>query len=126
MKNETAVFIRLEPLASPYLHAEGFYQTDKGERKAYFHIAPQFGTVSHQAVNEAVKECRNRGGADWLIILGFSFESNISNATKTTSMGTFEVTKVRMADDLLQEGLLKKGKKAASFMTIGEPDIKLH
>jgi adenine-specific DNA-methyltransferase len=71
-----------------------------------------------------VKECRNRGGADWLIILGFSFESDISNKTETTSLGTFEVTKVRMADDLLQEGLLKKDKKAASFMTIGEPDVR--
>lgn len=126
LKNETAVFLRVEPLASTWLHAEGFYQTAQGERKAYIHIGPQFGTVSRQAVNEAVKECRNRGGADWLIILGFSFESNISNTTETTSLGSFEVTKVRMADDLLQEGLLKKDKKAASFMTIGEPDIKLH
>jgi len=126
LKNETAVFTRVEPLASAFIHAEGFYQTEKGERKAYFHIGPQFGTVSKQAVNEAVKECRNRGGADWLIILGFSFESDISNVTETTSVGTFEVTKVRMADDLLQEGLLKKDKKAASFMTIGEPDIKVH
>ena len=126
LKNETAVFTRVEPLASAYIHAEGFYQTEKGERKAYFHIGPQFGTVSRQAVNEAVKECRNRGGADWLIILGFSFESDISNKTETTSVGTFEVTKVRMADDLLQEGLLKKDKKAASFMTIGEPDVRLH
>jgi adenine-specific DNA-methyltransferase len=108
LKNETAVFLRVEPLASTWLHAEGFYQTAQGERKAYIHIGPQFGTVSRQ------------------IILGFSFESNISNATETTSMGSFEVTKVRMADDLLQEGLLKKDKKAASFMTIGEPDIKLH
>ncbi len=30
-----------------------------------------------------------------------------------------------MHDDLMQEGLLKKDKKAASFVTIGEPDIKL-
>jgi adenine-specific DNA-methyltransferase len=126
LKNETAVFTRVEPLASAYIHAEGFYQTTKGERKAYFHIGPQFGTVSRQAVNEAVKECRNRGGADWLIVLGFSFESDISNVTETTSVGTFEVTKVRMADDLLQEGLLKKDKKAASFMTIGEPDVRIH
>lgn len=125
LKNETAIFHRVEPLASAWLHAEGFYQTPKGERKAYFHLGPQFGTVSRQAVNEAIKECRNRGGADWLIILGFSFESDISNITETTSVGSFEVTKVRMADDLLQEGLLKKDKKAASFMTIGEPDVKL-
>jgi adenine-specific DNA-methyltransferase len=126
LKNETAVFTRVEPLASAYIHAEGFYQTTKGERKAYFYIGPQFGTVSKQAVNEAVKECRNRGGGDWLIILGFSFESDINNITETTSVGTFEVTKVRMADDLLQEGLLKKDKKAASFITIGEPDVRVH
>ena len=44
----------------------------------------------------------------------------------TTSLGQFEVTKVRMADDLFQEGLLKKDKKAASFVTIGEPDMALH
>ena len=126
LKNETAVFIRIERLASGWLHAEGFYNTKKGERKAYIHIGPRFGTVSRQAVNEAVKECRTRGDADWLIILGFSFESNISNENVTTSMGSFEVTKTRMHDDLLQEGLLKKDKKAASFVTIGEPDIKLH
>lgn len=89
------------------------------------HIGPKFGTVSKEAVNNAVKECRARGDADWLIILGFSFESDIQNQTHTTNMGNFEVSKVRMHDDLLQEGLLKKDKKAASFVTIGEPDIKL-
>ena len=40
------------------------------------------------------------------------------------SMGKFEVTKCRIHDDLLQEGLKKKpAKSAASFVTIGEPDI---
>ena len=41
-------------------------------------------------------------------------------------MGKFEVTKCRIHDDLLQEGLKKKpAKSAASFVTIGEPDIDL-
>ena len=31
-----------------------------------------------------------------------------------------------MHDDLMQEGLLKKDRKSASFVTIGEPDIVLH
>jgi len=123
IKNEQAVFTRVEPLSSPYLNAEGFYMTKKGESKAYFHIGPKFGTVSKQVFNEAIKECRNKGDADWLIILGFSFESDIENKSETTSLGTFEVTKARMHDDLMQEGLLKKDKKAASFVTIGEPDI---
>jgi len=125
IKNEQAVFIRIDKLASSYLHAEGFYNAAQGERKAFIHIGPKFGTVSKQAVSEAVKECRQRGNADWLLILGFSFESNISNSTETTSFGNFEVTKVRIHDDLLQEGLLKKDKKAASFVTIGEPEIKI-
>lgn len=125
IRNEQAVFKRIESLADVWLNAEGFYDTEQGERKAYMHIGPKFGTVSKEAVNNAVKECRARGDADWLIILGFSFESDIQNQTHTTSMGTFEVTKVRMHDDLLQEGLLKKDKKAASFVTIGEPDIKM-
>lgn len=136
IKNEMAVFTRVEQLSSPYLNAEGFYKRDlpqpptkgggslgTGEAKAYFHIGPKFGTVSKQCVNEAIKECRNKGDAGWLIILGFSFESDIENKSETTSLGTFEVTKVRMHDDLMQEGLLKKDKKAASFVTIGEPDI---
>jgi adenine-specific DNA-methyltransferase len=125
IRNEQAVFTRVDRLNSGYLHAEGFYNAAKGEKKAYIHIGPKFGTVSRQAVNEAVKECRKRGDADWLIVLGFSFESNIENQNVTTSMGSFEVTKVRMHDDLMQDGLLKRDKKAASFVTIGEPDIKL-
>jgi adenine-specific DNA-methyltransferase len=126
-KNEMVVFRSVELLAGEALHAEGFYLTEKGEEKAYFHIGPKFGTVSKKLVSDAVKECRQKGGASWLVILGFSFESDIEGGEQTTSMGTFEVTKVRIHDDLLQEGLKKKpAKSAASFVTIGEPDIELH
>ncbi|MEI6435410.1 MAG: site-specific DNA-methyltransferase [Bacteroidota bacterium] len=126
-KDEHVVFTRIELLSHTELHAEGFYQTAKGEAKAYFHIGPKFGTVSRNSVNNAIKECRNRGDADWLVILGFSFESDISGGLQTTSVGAFEVTKARIHDDLLQEGLKKKpAKSAASFVTIGEPDIAIH
>ena len=124
IKNEQAVFIRVERLADSFLHAEGFYLDAHGvEKKAYFHIGPKFGTVAKKAVNEAIKSCRSRGDADWLILLGFSFESDIQS---DYNLGTFMVSKARMHDDLMQDGLLKKDKKAASFVTIGEPDIKLH
>jgi adenine-specific DNA-methyltransferase len=126
-KDERVGFTRVELLADSYLHAEGFFMNGKGEKKAYFHIGPKFGTVSKTAVNEAVKACRMRGDAQWLVILGFSFESDIEGDIKTMSIGNFEVTKCRIHDDLLQEGLKKKpAKNAASFVTIGEPDIKLH
>lgn len=125
-KNEMVIFRSVELLSHSYLHAEGFFMNGVGEKKAYFHIGPKFGTVSKNSVNEAVKECRARGDAGWLIILGFSFESDIEGSTQTTSMGKFEVTKCRIHDDLLQEGLKKKpAKSAASFVTIGEPDIEL-
>jgi adenine-specific DNA-methyltransferase len=35
------------------------------------------------------------------------------------------VVGLRMHDDLLQEGLTKKDRKAASFVTIGEPDVAI-
>ncbi|MBX2927262.1 MAG: site-specific DNA-methyltransferase [Saprospiraceae bacterium] len=125
-KDEMVVFRSVELLAGEALHAEGFYVTEKGEEKAYFHIGPKFGTVSKKLVSDAIKECRQKGDANWLIILGFSFESDIEGGSHTTSMGNFEVTKVRIHDDLLQEGLKKKpAKSAASFVTIGEPDISL-
>lgn len=124
-KNEKAIFTRVERLAGGYLHAEGFYQTAKGENKAYIHIGPKYGAISKQAYNGAIKECRSQGDADWLILMGFAFESDIENKTVSSSYGGFQVSKVRMHDDLLQDGLTKKDKKAGSFVTIGEPDIAL-
>jgi adenine-specific DNA-methyltransferase len=123
-KTEQAVFTRIDRLSSTALHAEGFYQTASGEKKAYLHVGPKFGTVSKQAVTEAIKACRDKRDADWLLILGFAFESGITELSR--NFGNFRVSIVRMHDDLLQEGLLKKDKKAASFVTIGEPDIRLH
>ena len=128
LKNETAVFNRVDAINEQMgdggaLHAEGWYGSSGGERKAYFHIGPQFGTVSKKAVNDALLACRRRADADWLVILGFGFESDVDNRSVTMKVGSFEVTKVRMHDDLMQDGLIKKDKKAASFVTIGEPDI---
>ncbi len=128
LKNETAVFNRVDIINEQMgdggaLHAEGWYGSAGGERKAYLHIGPQFGTVSKKAVNDAILACRRRADADWLVILGFGFESDVDNRNVTLKVGSFEVTKVRMHDDLMQDGLIKKDKKAASFVTIGEPDI---
>ena len=128
-KNEMAVFNRVDAINEQMgdggaLHAEGWYaDADGSERKAYFHIGPQFGTVSKKAVNDAILACRRRADGDWLVILGFGFESDVDNRSVTLKVGSFEVTKVRMHDDLMQDGLIKKDKKAASFVTIGEPDI---
>lgn len=126
-KNEQAIFYNLEPVANPYLNAKGYYKDAEGkERLAYFHIGPKFGTVSKRAVSEALKEFRpiaQNEGASWLCILGFSFEDNINE--KDYNLGSYTVSKVRMHDDLMQDGLLKKDKGAGAFITIGEPDIAI-
>lgn len=126
-KEEQAKFRGVEALASPYLHAKGYYTDANGlERTAYFHIGPKFGTVSKQDVTMALQEFRPKAmneGASWLVILGFSFEDNIND--KDYNLGTYTVSKVRMHDDLMQDGLLKKDKGAGAFITIGEPDIEL-
>lgn len=126
-KEEQAKFRGVEALASPYLHAKGYYTDATGlERTVYFHIGPKFGTVSKQDVALALQEFRPKAmneGASWLVILGFSFEDNIND--KDYNLGTYTVSKVRMHDDLMQDGLLKKDTKAGAFITIGEPDIEL-
>lgn len=126
-KNEQAIFYNIETVANPYLHAKGYYKDAEGkERLAYFHIGPKFGSVSKRAVSEALKEFRGialNEGASWLCVLGFSFEDNINE--KDYNLGSFVVSKVRMHDDLMQDGLLKKDKGAGAFITIGEPDIVL-
>ncbi len=124
-RNENAVFVRIDPLSDSYLHAEGYFEASEGEQKAYIHLGPQFAPVSKQAVNGAIRECRRRGDAQWLLILGFAFESDVENSLQNQKAGSFRVDKVHMNDDLLQAGLTKKDKKAATFVTIGEPDIGL-
>ena len=127
VKNEQAIFYNMEAVSNPYLNAKGYYKDAEGkERLAYFHIGPKFGTVSKRAVSEAIKEFRGiamNEGASWLCVLGFSFEDNINE--KDYNLGSYVVSKVRMHDDLMQDGLLKKDKGAGTFITIGEPDIAI-
>lgn len=127
-KEQHIVFHSTEHVDEPYLNARGWYKDDKGnEVCVYFMIGPKFGTVSKLAVNEAVKAFRRHlDEASWLVILGFSFEDVVeSGERKDVNFGTFQVSKVRMSDDLLQDGLLKKDKTAGSFIIIGEPDVEL-
>ena len=126
-KSQRANFKQVEAVSHPYLHAKGWYTDGDGEdRLVYFHIGPKFGTVSKLAVSEAVKAFRSKArneGASWLVVLGFSFEDSINDADY--NLGTYTVSKVRMHDDLMQDGLLKIDKGAGSFITIGEPDIAI-
>jgi adenine-specific DNA-methyltransferase len=126
-KTQQAIFHGVEAVSDPFLNAKGYYNDADGrERLVYFHIGPKFGSVSKRAVNEAVRTFRDtrlQEGASWLVLLGFSFQDSIED--KDYNLGQFTVSKVRMHDDLMQEGLLKKDKGAGSFITIGEPDIAL-
>ena len=125
IKQQQVVMHSVERLDDAYLNARAYYKTEDGqEHCAYIMIGPKFGTVSKHAVNEAIRAFRHHlDESNWLVLLGFSFEDTID--TKEYDFGTFQVSKVRMSDELLQDGLLKKDKKAGSFIIIGEPDIAL-
>jgi len=128
VKQQQAIMHSMEHLDEAYLNARGYYKTDDNkEHCVYFMIGPKFGTVSKYAVNEAIRAFRQHlDESNWLVILGFSFEDTIETGeNKDYNFGIFQVSKVRMSDDLLQDGLLKKDKKAGSFIIIGEPDISL-
>lgn len=125
-KTQQAIFHGVEAVSDPFLNANYYNDADGRERLVYFHIGPKFGSVSKRAVNEAVRTFRDtrlQEGASWLVLLGFSFQDSIDD--KDYNLGQFTVSKVRMHDDLMQDGLLKKDKGAGSFITIGEPDIAL-
>lgn len=128
IKQQQVIMHAMEHVDNPYLNAKGYFKTADGkENCVYFMIGPKFGTVSKKAVNEAVRAFREHlSESNWLVILGFSFEDIIeAGENQDYNFGTFQVSKVRMNDDLLQDGLLKKDKKAGSFIIIGEPDISL-
>ena len=128
VKQEQAIMQSMEHLDNPYLNAKGYYKKDDGsEHCVLFMIGPKFGTVSSHAVNEAIRAFRQQylSESNWLVILGFSFEDSIESGEKSYNFGTFQVSKVRMSDDLLQDGLLKKDPKAGSFIIIGEPDVSI-
>lgn len=127
-KEQHVIFHSTEHLDEPYLNARGWYKDANGtDVCVYFMIGPKFGTVSKLAVSEAVKAFRRHlEESSWLVILGFSFEDTIDSGERSdVNFGTFQVSKVRMSDDLLQDGLLKKDKTAGSFIIIGEPDVEL-
>ncbi|TNJ39344.1 hypothetical protein FGF66_04335 [Chlorobaculum thiosulfatiphilum] len=81
----------------------------------------QFGTVSRPDLVGAAREAGD-AGFDVLVACAFNYDAHFSEFNK---LGRIPVLKARMHDDLMQDGLLKKDKKAGSFITIGEPDIRL-
>ena len=129
IKEQQAKFITMEHVDDEeYINAKGYYaQEDGTQHCVYFMIGPKYGTVSKHAVNEAIRSFRQKhlNESSWLAILGFSFEDSILTGEQDYNFGTFQVTKVRMSDDLLQDGLMKKDKNAGTFIIIGEPDVSL-
>ena len=118
-----AKFVRIDRLSDPYLHAVGVYERGGVPGTAYFYVGPKFSTVSKTDFGAAIKACRHRGDADWLVVLGFAFDGDVAN--RDVDGGVFTATKVRLADDLLSEGLKKADKKATPAVIIGEPDVSV-
>jgi adenine-specific DNA-methyltransferase len=117
-------FIRFEPYTHKYLHAIGYYEVEGQEKTAYCYVGDRFSTVGNAEAAQVVNAARSRKDCDWLLLLGFAFESTVENDVFRTSTKEIEMTKVQMHHDLLQDGHRKKATSTdAFFVAIGEPDI---
>lgn len=124
-KSERLHFVRLEPYAGTWLHAEGEYHDKDGQsHRAAICIGPEHGTVGPELVKEAAKEAVKGKGFDLVLVCGLAFDPHVSEEAKR--YGDLIVLPVRLNADLsMGEDLLKKTGAGNLFMVFGEPDMEI-
>ena len=145
-KAERIKFAAFETFAGSYVQAIG-EQIPTGDNakpsRVGIAVGPQYGTVSATYVKHAAKEAIQAENVDLLCILGFAFDSNVTNVTNADGvtveateegfahvegsrlLGKLPVLMVRMNADLLMGEELKKTGAGNLFTVFGEPDIDI-
>ena len=124
-KGERMKFESLEPMASPWLQAQGAYTGADGKSyRVAVAIGPEHGTVGPQLVKEAAKEAVKGVGFDVLVVCGFAFDPHVSE--EALRYGKLTVLPTRMNPDLaMGDDLLKKTGAGNLFTVFGEPDVEI-
>ena len=130
-REDCIIFTSLTPWPGRFVCAEGRYveggsadneDAPSGpERWAVVFIEPEFGTVSHPGLVEAVREATD-GGFDVLVLIASAFNYD-AHTTKFESLGRIPVVKARMNADLHMAGCLRSTCIGNLFVIFGEPDI---
>lgn len=121
-KNARITFESLEVWPGKYVHAQGVFEDDLGQKqRAAITIGPEFGTVQRSDIVKAAREAAD-GAFDLLIVCAFNFDAH---ASEFSQLGGLPVLKARMNADLHMGGELKPTGKGNLFVVFGEPDIEI-
>ncbi|MGM9379503.1 site-specific DNA-methyltransferase [Streptomyces antibioticus] len=139
-RNERLEFESVEPVSGRILTAVGIRKDAEEGTPARVGIAlgPEYGTVDSLFIKNAAREALRFGEIDLLLILGFAFDANATEATNEINqergefsviqqrqVGKMTVLNVRMNPDLAMGDELANTGAGNLFTVFGEPDIEL-
>ncbi|TDT31445.1 adenine-specific DNA-methyltransferase [Streptomyces sp. BK208] len=139
-RNERLEFESVEPVSGRILTAVGARKDAEEGTPARVGIAlgPEYGTVDSLFIKNAAREALRFGEIDLLLILGFAFDANATEATNEINqergefsviqerhVGKMTVLNVRMNPDLAMGDELANTGAGNLFTVFGEPDIEL-
>ncbi len=116
--------------AGQFLHAEASSETNGQTRRIAFSFGPQYGPVTVQQVEQALRQA-NRAGFDVLVFCGFAFEGAAIAAIETpVPEREVQVVWTQIRPDLFMtddqgHSLLKTTASSQLFTAFGEPDAEL-
>ncbi|MFI5871308.1 site-specific DNA-methyltransferase [Streptomyces sp. NPDC051445] len=139
-RNERLEFESVEPVSGRILTAVGIRKDAEEGTPARVGIAlgPEYGTVDSLFIKNAAREALRFGEIDLLLILGFAFDANATEATNEINqergefsviqerhVGRMTVLNVRMNPDLAMGDELANTGAGNLFTVFGEPDIEV-
>jgi len=116
--------------AGQFLHADATTEVGKDTRRVAFSFGPQYGPVTVQQVEQAMRQA-NRTGFDVLVFCGFAFEGAATAAIDEARLESeVQVAWAQISPDLLMRdekgnSLLKTTVSSQLFTAFGEPDADL-
>ena len=116
-------FTRLEPLATPHLHAVG--EAEPGSRRAAVAFGPEHAPLEPRRVELAIEQARTLvPEPDLMVFAAFQFDPEAAKDIDETDWPGVELLRAEMNSDL-QTDDLKAGRTAnESFWLVGQPEVE--
>lgn len=123
-------FTRLEPLASPHVHAEGEVVAEGTEQhlRAAVVFGPEHAPLEQRRVERGIEEARNNlGHLDVLVFAAFAFDPEAAKDIDESNLPGLVLHRVNMNTDLQTDDLKTKAKGTSDdlFWLVGRPEVSL-
>lgn len=127
--NKILKFTRLEPCSGEDIHAEGEWESEKGDpgkpgRRVAVSFGPQFGPVTAYQV-ENILPVASRRGFDDLVFAGFSFDGAAQAIIQDDPNPRVRCHLAHIRPDVNMGELLKETPNSQIFTVFGSPRTKL-